>query len=461
MTCVCMYSLTVCICMCVCVSILKVFHAGTTGVVRMDGCFSRDFIVENGVRQGDVLAPVLFNLFLDALVSIVESHFSGSGVSIVFSTEESKLVGSRRKMVKELLLSDLEYADDMVVMCDSMDVLEEGVRFTDSIFRRMGMIIKARKSCIFGAGPRSVLKCQLRDIQLSSQEVIEVAEKFQYLGSIVDSSGSLEAEISARINKAAKSFGSLKSVLWDRKEIGVNIKIQLFKAVVVSSLLYGCEAWAITASQVQRIQTFVMGCLRVILGISKLDKRRNVEIREKAHVDRVEVLMLKRRLKWLGHVVRMNESRIPRCLLVSKMAGGKRAVGKQKLRWCDVVMSDLKRCEMLDEWFGMALDRKMWRGMICACGDELNEELEAMEKSKKDDAKLRRGNEASFQVGVGDIWRCEASGCGFVARSKAGLVNHKRQRHLAIYQQDQHCPLCGGVFKRQGLHSHVRFCQKK
>ena len=86
---------------------------------------------------------------------------------------------------------------------------------------------------------------------MSSREIIEVAEEFQYLGSIVDSSSSLEAEISARINKAAKSFGSLKSVLWDWKEIEVNIKIQLFKAVVVSSLFYGCEAWTITASQVQ------------------------------------------------------------------------------------------------------------------------------------------------------------------------------------------------------------------
>lgn len=179
--------------------------------------------------------------------------------------------------------------------------------------------------------------------------------------------------------------------------------------------------------QVQRIQTFIMGCLRVILEISKLDRRRNIEIREKAYVNQVEVLMLKRRLKWLGHVVRMNESRIPRCLLVSKMAGGKIAMGKQKLRWCDVIMSNLKRCEMSDGWFCMALDRKMWRGMIYACGDELNDELEAMEHSKKERGEAERRNEASFQVDVGDIWRCEASGCGFVARSKAGLVNHKMQ----------------------------------
>ena len=143
------------------------------------------------------------------------------------------------------------------------------------------------------------------------------------------------------------------------------------------------------------------------------------------------------------------------------MAGGKRAMGKQKLRWCDVIMSDLKRCEILDGWISMALDRKMWKGMIYACGDELNDELEAMDHSKKDKEKLRRENEASFQVGVCDIWRCEASGCGFVARSKAGLVNHKRQKHLAIYQQDQHCLLCGCVFKRQGLQNHVRFSQKK
>ena len=139
---------------------------------------------------------------------------------------------------------------------------------------------------------------------------------------------------------------------------------------------------------------------------------------------RVEVIMLQRRLRWLGHVLRMASERIPRCLLVSKIAGGKRAMGKQKLRWCDVVSNDLKRCGLVENWSEIAVDRKMWRGLVHACAKEVNEELEDLEQRKKDERKKRNNNEDGSHDSVLFQWQCSEGGCDFVARSKAGLSNH-------------------------------------
>ena len=157
-------------------------------------------------------------------------------------------------------------------------------------------------------------------------EVIMVADDFQYLGSIIENNGSMETELKARISKATRAFCSVKIIIWDRKEISKRLKVNLFKSVVMPSLLYGYETWAITALKTQWLQAFVMGCLCSILGISKMDKVRNVEVRKKAGMMQVEVIMLQRRLRWLGHVVRMASERIPRCLLASTIAGGKRAM---------------------------------------------------------------------------------------------------------------------------------------
>ena len=59
-------------------------------------------------------------------------------------------------------------------------------------------------------------------------------------------------------------------------------------------------------------------------------------------LERVEVMVMRRRLRWLDHVERMKDSCLPKCLLVCRPASGKRSVGGQMENW--------KRCDLLEEW---------------------------------------------------------------------------------------------------------------
>ena len=99
---------------------------------------------------------------------------------------------------------------------------------------------------------------------------------------------------------------------------------------------------AVTASQLKRLQSFVMKYLRIILSVSVQDKVRNTEIRAKAGMETVKSMIRRRRLRWLEHLVRMDHLRVPHQLMVCHPEGGKRASGGQKLRWNSVVMQDLK-----------------------------------------------------------------------------------------------------------------------
>ena len=69
-----------------------------------------------------------------------------------------------------------------------------------------------------------------------------------------------------------------------------------------------------------------------------------------------------RRLRWLGHILRMGAERIPKSLLYSELVVGKRNRGRPKLRFKDVCKRDLKSLNITtDEWEWLANDRAKWR----------------------------------------------------------------------------------------------------
>ena len=68
-----------------------------------------------------------------------------------------------------------------------------------------------------------------------------------------------------------------------------------------------------------------------------------------------------RRLRWLGHALRMSDERIPKALLYNELVVGKRNVGRSRLRYKDVCKRDLKSLKNLDihEWEMFTDDRSL------------------------------------------------------------------------------------------------------
>ena len=130
------------------IRILKALHQETTGAVRAYGKVSDVFLIKNGVRQGDVLAPTLFNLFFDAVTCMFLKKHTGHGLTVLYHPE-AELVGNRKQMNCQTLIPDWSiYADDMCLISDSMDELEEMLQDLDESCNEMGFTISTRKSKI-------------------------------------------------------------------------------------------------------------------------------------------------------------------------------------------------------------------------------------------------------------------------------------------------------------------------
>ena len=67
---------------------------------------------------------------------------------------------------------------------------------------------------------------------------------FKYLGSIIDSSLTSDADIDVRIKAATSAFGALKNVLTSLS-VDLRVKGRIYKALVLSILLYDSEAWCL------------------------------------------------------------------------------------------------------------------------------------------------------------------------------------------------------------------------
>jgi hypothetical protein len=250
----------------------------------------------------------------------------------------------------------------MAIVCDSPEGLSRLVSRLDEITQAWHLDISQGKTKILSIDKNNTQpkpSITLRDVK------IKQVDSFKYLGRIFSSTPSIASEISARVQKASHSFWRFKTVLYRRSEISLKTKIRIFKMTVLPTLLYGSESWPITASQLRRLQSFVMRCLRYILGIRFATHGNvpNKTIRRRCKVLSIADLLRTNRLRWLGHLARMDKCRLPVKALFSRLSGS-RPEGGQLSSWRKLVINDLVVIHQTNTWFDLTRDRNEWRRII-------------------------------------------------------------------------------------------------
>jgi uncharacterized membrane protein len=167
-------------------------------------------------------------------------------------------------------------------------------------------------------------------------EELEVVHNFQNLDSTTSDMLSLDTEINKRIGKASSTFSKLSKRVWNNNHLTIATKANVYKACVISILLYGSEFWTTYSYQEKKLQVFHLRCLRRMLGIVWQDKITNNDVLAKAGVPSIFTLLRHRRLHRLDHVYIMGDVRIPKDLLYGELASGERKRGRPQLCYKDV-----------------------------------------------------------------------------------------------------------------------------
>ena len=125
--------------------------------------------------------------------------------------------------------------------------------------------------------------------------------------------------------------------------------MHLFMSVVLPKLLHRSETWIPSASHLKRVAGFYYVMPACNIRRDEMGQKHNTALWPMADIDRVEVTAMRSRLHWLGHLDKLDDTHLPKCLLVSCNCplGGKHSVSGQNIRWCDVIMRDLKKCNLI------------------------------------------------------------------------------------------------------------------
>jgi hypothetical protein len=79
-------------------------------------------------------------------------------------------------------------------------------------------------------------------------------------------------------------------------------------------------------------------------------------------MESIHAMLMRSQLRWAGHVVRMNDERLPKRLFYGELCSGKRSCGGQKKRFKDYLKTSIKHCNIDSRsWEELALDRTAWR----------------------------------------------------------------------------------------------------
>ena len=80
-------------------------------------------------------------------------------------------------------------------------------------------------------------------------------------------------------------MGSAESVLSNRG-LGIKAKKCLYEGVIVSTALYGAEAWCMRSAERRKMNVLEIKCLKSLVGVSRMDRVRNEEVCMRAGIER-------------------------------------------------------------------------------------------------------------------------------------------------------------------------------
>ena len=245
-------------------------------------------------------------------------------------------------------------------MAETEEVLKLLINKFNNVCKRRGLKINVDKSKVMIVGGGNENRCE---VDLNGK-MLEVVKEFGYLGSIVNDKGTDESDCNKRVVNGRKTAGMIRSLV-NKRCLSQNCAKILHEKMLVPTLLYGSECMVWKPKERWKIQAVQMDNLRGMLGVKRVDKMKNEEIRRKFGIEKgVNELINESVLRWFGHMERMPSERLVKRIYESEGMGDCK-VGRPPRKWIKNVREVLEGMNVgMDRAKRIVRDRNAWRGLV-------------------------------------------------------------------------------------------------
>ena len=238
------------------IQLITSFHQDMKARICLDGTMVEEIEVQNGLRQGCCMAPVLFNLYtclaVERLLVRVEDT---EGVSITIKYKQDKKLFRRyTKNACERKITKCQVADDAAVLSSSRSGAEKAAMEYQQTNSDFGLTVSIPKTKHTITG-RLVKENDRTPVALEGGD-IEMVDEFPYLGSVITSSGQMTVEVDKKVAQGSRAFEALRKAVFIDKHLKISTKRIIYNACVMSVLFYGADCWVLLRKQEKKLDTF-------------------------------------------------------------------------------------------------------------------------------------------------------------------------------------------------------------
>jgi hypothetical protein len=239
--------------------LVREWYLGDLSCVMMGGKKSDEFPTTLGVKQGDVISPLLFSCYIDGVVDRFDS--SRHGVDL--------RDGQRRLCI-------LLYADDMVLMAESSEMLQEMLdvlsEFMDERRLRVSTGPDQLKSAIMITRVKGddspVVQQGFSDLQfLLAGEPIPLVRHYRYLGVMLQDNGRWDRQYSQLRSSLGMRIADMVRAGMHPDGFDPQHGRMLIKAEIIPVVEYACGVWLLSAGQSKKLQSLWNACVRAAFGV--------------------------------------------------------------------------------------------------------------------------------------------------------------------------------------------------
>ena len=225
---------------------LSNIYESSTAQIRLNGKLTNSFNVSSGVKQGDIISPLLFSMYLNDLAAGIKELNCGIEID-----------GHNCAI--------LLYADDIVLLAPNEESLQKMLDFIKQWCNKWRMAINNDKTQVVHfrrpCSPKSNIEFRFGDIHLSTVSV------YKYLGVMFDEFIAFDINATVLADAAGRALGAIRSKFKDLKQCGYNTFNTLFSTGVLSICDYSAAIWG--TKYLPKIEQVSYKAARYFLGVHR------------------------------------------------------------------------------------------------------------------------------------------------------------------------------------------------